>query len=181
MKCGSWVWTGSFTKLILQHKQRSKRNCWRVCDQLSCQKWTHNPDHWATFHQRQRPILGVPAQAQGRGLYFFSTYRVLMRPQGEEVANIPISTGEGACSMLTALQTFPGVILSTPVLLTHRGVLLTHTSPHTASATTYFISGVKSVCRTAKTDTIIGSILGLVVRETTGRVRLLNKFCSNSC
>ena len=40
----------------------------------------------------------------------------------------------------------PGVLILTPVLLTCRGVLLTHEPPNAASVTTSFFSGTKRVC-----------------------------------
>ena len=78
--------------------------------------------------------------------------------------------------MLTALETLPGVLPLTSVLLICRGFLLTYTPPHAASMTTYFVSGVKSVCGAATIGTIIESILGFIIWATIGRVRLINNF-----
>ena len=74
----------------------------------------------------------------------------------------------------------PGVIPLTPVLLTFRRFLLTHTLPDAASATTSFVAGVKSVCGTTTIGAIFWSILGFIIGTTTGRVQLLNNFSSNS-
>ena len=76
---------------------------------------------------------------------FFANFRLPLRPQGGEVATIKIMTFYGSWLTLTALKTSTGVIMLTPVLLTRRRVLLTLALSHAASATTSFVSGVKSV------------------------------------
>ena len=109
---------------------------------------------------------------------FFATYRLPLRPQCGKVATIPIRNGEVECSNLTALKTLAKVLPLTPVLITRRGFLLTHALPHTVSTTTSFISGVKTVCGATTTGAILWSILEFFFGTTTGRVRLINMFCS---
>ena len=112
--------------------------------------------------------------------HFFETCRLPLRPQSWEVATIPIRNREGAYSTLKLLPTSPGMFPWTPFLLTRQWVLLTHVPPHSASAATYFVLGIKSFCGAATIGTTLGSILGFIFRATTGRVRLLNYFCSKS-
>ena len=64
-------------------------------------------------------------------------------------------------------------------LLPSHGVVLTHKSPDAASVRTSFVAVVKSVCGATIIVSILWSILGFIVKTTTGRVRLLNIFCSN--
>ena len=70
------------------------------------------------------------------------------------------------------------MLLSTTVLINHRGVLSVHSLHYAASATTSFVTDIKSVYGATTIDAILWSILSFVVRTTTGRVRLLNNFCS---
>ena len=94
------------------------------------------------------------------------------------MANISIRTWEGTFLTLTELKTLPGVLLSTTVLINHRGVLSVHSLHYAASATTSFVTDIKSVYGATTIGAILRSILSFVVRTTTGRVRLLNDFCS---
>ena len=55
-----------------------------------------------------------------------------------------------------------------PTLLTCLRVMLTHAPLHTASVTTSFISGVKSICGAYRIGAILWSILGFIVGPTTG-------------
>ena len=59
----TWIGVSGFGKHHLQIFSYSviRGHCWnrwRVCEKLPCWKWTQNPDHWSTFHQRQRLIFG---------------------------------------------------------------------------------------------------------------------------
>ena len=121
---------------------------------------------------------GVPAQAWGVGLPFLCNLQAPYESIGWGSATIPMITGEGACSKRTVLQTSHGVLLLTPIFITCRGVLLTHAPPHATSATTSFVSDIKSAYGAATIGTILGSILRFIVWTTIERVRLLNIFYS---
>ena len=115
------------------------------------------------------------------GCRFFATLWIRLRKQGGEVATIPINTGEGVSTILTALQMSPGVLMSTSILITCRGVLLIHAPPDATSATTYFVTGIKSFCDTKNISLIPWSIPGFIARCKTWMVRLLNNFVQNFC
>ena len=121
---------------------------------------------------------GFPTNPREVDYSLFATYWIALRKQVGEVATILISTGEGGSTMLTVWRISPGVIPSTPVRRTCQIVLLTHTPPDAASATTSFFQGVKSICGTNIIGAIPWSIPGFIVGGTTGLVRLLNIFCS---
>ena len=89
-------------------------------------------------------------------------------------------TDEGACLTLTALTMLPRVLMSTTLLLTRRGFLLTHELPDATPAKNSFVAGVKSVCDANIIGETILSILGFVIRTTAGMVWLLNNFVQNS-
>ena len=55
---------------------------------------------------------------------------------------------------LTASRMYPGVLLSSPVLLTYHGVILIQAPPDVVSAKTSFVKGINSVCG----SNIIGAI-----------------------
>ena len=97
----------------------------------------------------------------------FPTSWIKLRPQGGAVTIIPIRYGEDFKKMLITLSMPPGVLPSTPLLLTCRGVLDIHVPPDTASATLYFISGIRSVCGI----NLIAAIPGFVGRGKTGMDR----------
>ena len=140
-----------------------------------------NPDQSGNFPSTTASNFWVfPPKPGDVDCRLFATCRLLLRTQGGEVVTITIRTGGGACSTLTALQTSPGVLRLMPVLLTCRGVLLTHTPSHASFTTTSFVSGVNSVCGAATIGTILGSILRFIFGAMTGRVRLLNNFLQNS-
>ena len=65
-----------------------------------------------------------------------------------------------------------------PIRLTCRRVLLNHAPPDAASATTSFVTDVKSVGGATTVGVILWSILGFVIGRMTGMVRLLGNFCS---
>ena len=119
-----------------------------------------------------------PSKAGKMYWVLFANCRLLLRPQVGEVPETPIRTWEGTYSTLAAWPMLPRAILSTPVQLNCRGVLLSHTPPDAASATIYFIVGIKSVCGATTTGAILWSILSCIVRTTTGMVWLLNFFGS---
>ena len=99
-----------------------------------------------------------------------------LSPQGGEVQTIPIRTREDGSAMLTALQMSPGVLPSTPVLLTCRGLLLIHAPYNAASTTNSFFAGIKSVCGTNIINAISWSIPWSIGRGKTGMFQLLNFF-----
>ena len=76
----------------------------------------------------------------------FSTCYLTLTPQGGEVATIPMRNGKGGSTNLSSLRLPPGVLPSTPVLVTCRRVMLIHPPHDTTSTMISFFSGSKSVC-----------------------------------
>ena len=94
-----------------------------------------------------------------------------LSPQDGEVPKVPIRTSEEGSSTLTSLWMSPGVLPSTPILLTYPGLLLIHVLPDTISATTFFVAVGKSVCGSNIMGTIPCSIPGFIGRGKTGIFR----------
>ena len=78
--------------------------------------------------------------------HLFPTSWLTLMPQVGEVPTAPIRTGEGGSMTLTALQMLPGVVPSTPILITCSGVLLIYAPSDDVSVTTSFVAVIKSVC-----------------------------------
>ena len=76
----------------------------------------------------------------------FPISRIMLRPQGGSVVPIiPIRSGEEFSLIPQSWPMFPGVVLSTPILLTCHSVLLVHMFPDVASAKISFTAGIRSV------------------------------------
>ena len=98
-------------------------------------------------------------------------YWIKLRSQGGVVTTIKIRTGEEGSTMKIASPMLPGVLPLTPILLTRHGVLGVHAPPNSASATIYFITGVKSVFDVNLIGTIHWPIHGFVRVSKTGMAR----------
>ena len=90
---------------------------------------------------------------------------------------ILIRTEEGGSTTLTLLQMSPGLLLSSPVLITRQNGPVFHTLTDATSATTSFVAGVKSVFGANITGAIPWSVPGFSARDNTGMVQLLNNVC----
>ena len=70
--------------------------------------------------------------------------------------------------MMISLQMSPGVLPSTPILLTCREVILIHAPPDAVSATTSFVTVAKIICGANKIGAIPWSIPGFIAKAKTG-------------
>ena len=97
-----------------------------------------------------------------------------LRPQVGEVPIIPIRYEEDVSTMPIALSMLPGVLLSTPVLLTFCGVLNVHAPPDAVSTNISFVTGVRSIYGV----NLIAEFPWFVGRGKAGMVQKLNNLCS---
>ena len=104
----------------------------------------------------------------------FTTSYLWLRPHGGAVPMIPIRAGEDVSTIPMVLLILHGVLPLTHVLLTCRRVMWIHAPPDVASATTYFVKGIRSVCGV----NLIAAIPGFICRVKTGMVWQLNNSCS---
>ena len=93
-----------------------------------------------------------------------------MRTQGGSVPIISIITKEEVSMMPIALPIFPGVLLMTPVLLTHQKILDVYILPNAVYAINYFVLGIRSNRGINLITATPWSIPGFVNRGKTGMV-----------
>ena len=97
-----------------------------------------------------------------------------MSPQGGAVPIIPIRDGSEVSAMPKKLSMPPGVLPSTPVLITYHVFLVVNKPPVAASTKISFFKGIRSV----SVVNIIAAIPGVVGWVNIGMAWKLNIVCS---
>ena len=142
-------------------------NHWRVCNRLTCRKWTSNHDYWTTFRQWKPQNFGIVRPSLGNWVPYIYNFLAQVESIGWSSSNNPNQIWGGRFNNANIII---NSAWGDPINASPTNSPRSPGRPRSAQRyahKSFFVAGVMSVCDV----NLIAAILRFVGKVKTGMVR----------